>query len=112
MLAAEPSQATQWNEALRELVDLRIDLLPWGPADSVGFVQTALVEAGRFEPLFDDEALALLHELSGGVPRRLIRLADFSLLAGAAADSQMIGRDVVAAAHEELAWPVAAGSAY
>jgi general secretion pathway protein A len=112
VLAAEPSQAMRWNETLRELVDLRIDLMPWGPADTIGFVQTALVDAGRFEPLFDDDALALLHELSGGVPRRLIRLADFALLAGAAAGAEKIDRATVAAAHEELAWPVAAGSAF
>jgi general secretion pathway protein A len=112
VLAAEPSQAMRWSETLRELVDLRIDLMPWGAADTIGFVQTALVDAGRFEPLFDDDALALLHELSGGVPRRLIRLADFALLAGAAAGAEKIDRGTVAAAHEELAWPVAAGTAF
>jgi general secretion pathway protein A len=112
VLAAEPGQAALWNESLRELVDLRIDLAPWELADSIGYVQTALVEAGRFEPLFDDDTLALLHELSSGVPRRLVRLADFSLLAAAAAGVEKIDRGTVAAAHEELAWPVAAGAAF
>ncbi len=110
VLAAEPGQAARWNEPFRELVDLRIDLTPWEPADSIGYVQTALVEAGRFEPLFDDGALALLHELSGGVPRRLVRLADFALLAAAAAGAEKIDRGTVAAANEELAWPTPAGA--
>jgi type II secretory pathway predicted ATPase ExeA len=108
VLVAEPEQAARWNESLRELVDLRIDLTPWELADSIGYVQTALVEAGRFEPLFDDNTLALLHELSGGVPRRLVRLADLALLATAAAGAEKIDRGTVAAAHEELAWPAAA----
>src|SRR3990172_5966571 len=56
VLAAEPHQAARWNESLRELVDLRIDLGPWSREDTIGYVQTALVDAGRFDPLFDDEA--------------------------------------------------------
>ena len=40
---------------LRELVDLRIDLRAWVAEDTVGYVQTALVDAGRIEPLFEDE---------------------------------------------------------
>lgn len=108
VLAAEPNQASRWSESLRDLVDLRIDVAPWDLADSIGYVQTALVDAGRFEPLFDEDALALLHELSRGVPRRLLRLADFALLAAAAAGAEAIDRGVVAAAQEELTWPAAA----
>jgi general secretion pathway protein A len=87
-------------------------LLPWELADSIGYVQTALVEAGRFEPLFDEDALALLHELSGGVPRRLMRVADFALLAGAAAGAEKIDRGTVAAAQEELVWRAPAGNTH
>lgn len=110
VLAAQTVQAARWNEALRELIDLRIDLTPWEQADTIGFVQTALVEAGRFEPVFDDDALATLHELSGGIPRRLMRLADFSLLAAAAARAAKINRSIVMAANDELGWPVAAAA--
>ena len=45
VLAAEPAQAARWNETLRDLVDLRIDLVPWSADDTIGYVQTALVEA-------------------------------------------------------------------
>ena len=64
VLAAEPAQAARWNETLRNLVDLRIELGTWTAEDTIGYVQTALVEAGRMEPLFDDDALRALHELS------------------------------------------------
>jgi general secretion pathway protein A len=104
VLAAEPAQAARWSDSLRELVDLRIDLHRWEPEDTVGFVQTALVEAGRMEPLFEDDALTVLHELSAGVPRRVARLADYALLAAAAAGSSMIDAATIEAAHEELAW--------
>jgi general secretion pathway protein A len=105
VLAAEPSQAKRWSESLRELVDLRIDLRPWTEDDATGFLQTALVEAGRFDPVFDDAALREIHELSGGVPRRVARLADFALLAGAAAEVDTVDAELVRAAYDELRWP-------
>ena len=110
VLAAEPVQAARWSSALREAVDLRIDLQVWEVEDTVGYVQTALVDAGRFEPLFDERALARLHELSEGVPRQVARLADGALLAGAAAGLEMIDASAVEAVDEELAWPVATGA--
>jgi general secretion pathway protein A len=111
VLTAEPGQAARWSPALRELVDLRIDLPPWAVEDTVGYVQTALVDAGRFEPLFEEQALARLHGLAEGVPRRVARLADGALLAGAAAGLSMIDEAVVESVDEELAWPQAAEAA-
>ncbi len=107
VLAAEPMQAVRWNESLRNLVDLRIDVYPWTTEDTVGYVQTALVDAGRMEPLFEEAALTTLHELSGGVPRQVARLADYALLAGAAAGVETIDSGIVEAANEEIAWPAA-----
>lgn len=107
-LAAEASQTIRWNDALRNLFDLRIDVQPWTIDDTIGFIQTALVDAGRFEPLFDDGALRALHELACGVPRQITRLADYALLAGAAAGVDSIDAGIVEAASEEIAWPTAA----
>jgi type II secretory pathway predicted ATPase ExeA len=104
VLAAEPAQAAHWNETLRDLVDLRIDVHRWEQEDTVGYVQTALVDAGRFEPLFEESALRALHELADGVPRRVARLADYALLAGAAAEQSTIDVATVEAAHEEISW--------
>jgi general secretion pathway protein A len=108
VLAAEPEQATHWSGSLRNLFDLRIDVLPWTMEDTVGYLQTALVEAGRVEPLFDDGALEALHELAVGVPRQVTKLADYALLAGAAAGVETIDAGIVEAASEEIAWPAPA----
>lgn len=108
VLAAEPALAARWNDTLRHLVDLRIELGSWTAEDTVGYVQTALVEAGRFEPLFEDEALAMLHEVTRGVPRDVARLADFALLAGAAAGLETIDAATVESAHDEITWPAVA----
>jgi general secretion pathway protein A len=106
LLAAEPAQAARWNTALREFVDLRIEVSAWEIEDSIGYVQTALVDAGRFEPLFEERALTRLHELAEGLPRRVARLADGALVAGAAAGLDVIDETVVESVDEELAWPV------
>jgi general secretion pathway protein A len=110
VLAAEPEQAARWNVTLRDLVDLRIDLMAWSMEDTIGYVQMSLLEAGRMEPLFEDDALSVLHQLTQGVPRQVMRLADFALLAGAVAGRTTIDAVTIEAAHEELSWPVEVGA--
>lgn len=107
VLAALQPQAARWSAELRQLIDLRIDLLPWDEADTIGYVQSALVDAGRLEPAFTDDALAELHLLSGGVPRQVARLADFALLAGAGAELDLIDVETVRGAHAEIEWTAA-----
>jgi type II secretory pathway predicted ATPase ExeA len=68
----------------------------------------ALLEAGRLEPLFEDDAIEMLHQLAQGVPRQVVRLADFALLAGAVNGLRTIDAVTIEAAHDELAWPVEA----
>jgi general secretion pathway protein A len=70
----------------------------------------SLLEAGRMEPLFEDDALAALHRLTQGVPRQVVRLADFALLAAAVAGRATIDAVTVEAAHEEISWPVEVGA--
>lgn len=107
VLAAEAAQAARWNDTLRSAVDLRIELSRWSASDTVGYVQTALVDAGRLEPVFDDEALRTLHELAAGVPQDVARLADYALLAAAGTNVTSIDAAAVEAAYDEIAWPAA-----
>ncbi|MCI0334221.1 MAG: AAA family ATPase [Planctomycetes bacterium] len=110
VLAAEPEQAARWGRALRNLVDLRIDLMAWNADDTIGYIQMALLDAGRMEPLFEDDALTALYRLTQGVPRQVVRLADFALLASAAAGMTTIDAVTIEAAHDELAWPIEAAA--
>ncbi len=112
VLASEPEQATRWKANLLELVDLRINLPPWNESDTIGYVQTALIEAGRFDPVFEEEALQSLHKLSGGVPRQIARLADFALLAGAAAEMETIDAPTIESAQKELSWNMPLAASY
>jgi type II secretory pathway predicted ATPase ExeA len=112
VLAAQPAQSERWPDALREAVDLRIDLYPWSENDTIDYVQHSLVNAGCIAPIFTDEALLKLHELTQGNPRLVVRLADAALQAASQADAELVDGETVAVtfADHQSAWPVAAPS--
>ncbi|HEY2759432.1 MAG TPA: AAA family ATPase [Pirellulales bacterium] len=102
VLSASTSALRRLTPRLIELAELRVDLEPWEPTDTVQYVRGALVQAGADAPVFSDEALERLHDLSGGIPRRVNRLANFALLAGAGRELNEIDVDTVEGAHLEL----------
>jgi len=52
-------------------------------ADTRGYIAHRLAQAGATRPLFQEGAIQLLHQRSGGIPRRINHLADLALLLGA-----------------------------
>jgi general secretion pathway protein A len=108
VLSASTESLERLGADLLDAVDMRIELEPWSESECVGYVQHALLDAGSDRPAFDDEALAALARLSGGVPRRLNRLADHTLLAAAVEQLDAATAATVEAAHEALGWLVPA----
>lgn len=104
ILAADPAGLARLSEPLLHRIDLRIDLYPWTADDTAGYIQHALVEAGATAPLFSDAALQRLQDHGAGVPRHLVRLADFALVLGAGAGLAAVGPEEVDAALEQLRW--------
>jgi len=100
--AVRPDRLHRLGRRLLQLATLRIDLVPWEPADTASHVQAALRAAGREDPIFNDDALERLHQLAGGVPRHVRQLADFALLAGAGIEAGRIDVETVEAACREL----------
>ncbi len=74
---------------------LAIRLLPLTRSETLHYVREKLAEAGRSDPAFTPRALTRLHDLTGGVPRGLDRLASLSLMAGAVRGLEVIGPDVL-----------------
>ena len=102
VLAGRPEQASRLGRRLLELVELRIDVEPWQQADTEEFLKSALAQAGCQSPLFDEPAVARLHQLAHGIPRRVSQLADLSLMAGAGAELQQIDAELVESVYREL----------
>lgn len=102
---ANPQHADRLGNRLLDLVDLRIDLQPWDELDTIGYLQLAMVEAGSERPLFEDQALAELFRLTGGVPRQVIRLADYALLSGSGTGREMVCPATIQSAHEAICMP-------
>jgi len=102
VLATEQARVRSLGHRLLDLAELRIDVEPWAPDDTGEFVATSLRKAGCQTDVFDAPAVSRLHELAGGLPRRIARLADLALAAGAGAELQHIDADVIDSVHNEL----------
>jgi type II secretory pathway predicted ATPase ExeA len=70
-------------------------------------LRDALADAGRTEPAFDEQAIWRIQELSGGVPRLVVRLAELALVAGAADRRALVTVDLVEAIAGEILPPEA-----
>ena len=71
-------------------------------AETGRYLAHRLLVAGRAAPLFDDGAVAAIHRLSGGLPRRVNQLAASALLEGFARDAVGIDAALVEAAAADL----------
>jgi general secretion pathway protein A len=87
---------------LDERLGVKCLLRPLTLEESMGYVQHRLQAAGAARPVFDERALAAIHRLSHGSPRRINRLCDLALLIGYAEERTILGEAQILAVHEEL----------
>ena len=102
VLSAQGSRLNRLGERLLDLADLRIDVEPWDAHDTAEYIHAALSQSGRSAPVFADDAVACMHELTGGIPRRVKQLAQLALLAGAGRELSTIDAETIDAVHDEL----------
>jgi general secretion pathway protein A len=102
VLSAQVDHLHKLSPQLLDLADLRIDLESWEEDDTVAFLKSSLAQAGRSSPVFSEQALTRLHQLSAGIPRRVKQLADLALLAGAGRNLVQIEADTVDSVYGEL----------
>jgi general secretion pathway protein A len=102
VLAGRNDRMSHLGPELAELAELRIDVEPWDERDTDQYLKTALAQAGCRRELFAPGAVARLHELACGIPRRVTQLADLSLLAAAGRELPQVDAEVVESAYHEL----------
>lgn len=89
-LLAKPSLAS-----FTARIGVAFHLTPLDADESAAYVIHRLAVAGREEPLFTTGALTLIHERSGGVPRRINTLCQAALVAAFAEGASVIDTEVV-----------------
>jgi general secretion pathway protein A len=88
--------------AFDERLDIKVFLPTLSAEETAAYVQHRLDAAGASRAIFSSDALETVHQLAGGAPRRINRLADLALLVGFANGDQAIGPDDLQAVHDEL----------
>lgn len=86
---------SQLPECLLERCQLRVDLPAWDLGQTADYFDFTLSKAMGRPGLFEAQAITRIQELSEGLPQRINRLAELSLVAGATkrvAGKQRIGR--------------------
>jgi type II secretory pathway predicted ATPase ExeA len=88
--------------ALEQRLALVATLAPLSESETADYVTQRLSFAGRTDPVFDASALRRVWECSGGIPRRIDRLCDFSLLVGYADGLKTISAEQIDGVFQEL----------
>ena len=88
--------------ALDQRIALRYELAGMDLQETAGYVKHHLQLAGRSDPLFSDDATALIHQTSRGIPRAVNNLAVQALVAAFADGKQIVDESSVRAAVTEV----------
>jgi len=87
---------------LSQRIPIRCNLDRFGPEDTKNYILHRLDVAGRAEPVFEEGVYKVIHERSGGIPRRINNICDMSLLVGFSKGVELIGDDIVSDVIKDL----------
>lgn len=88
--------------ALDQRIALRYAMPAMAPAETKSYIAQHLKIAGRSDVLFSDDAVALVHQVSRGLPRAVNNLALQSLVAAYAQNKAMVDESSARAAVTEV----------
>jgi type II secretory pathway predicted ATPase ExeA len=90
------------NKQLAQRLAMRFHLEGLGAADVRGYIEHRLKVAGAPRPLFSPEAIQLIFERSGGIPRRINNICDICLLTGMGKSAPAIDRAIAQESIESI----------
>lgn len=88
--------------ALDQRIALRYAIPGMDPADTKHYLNHHLALVGRSDVLFSDDAIALIHQVSRGLPRAVNNLAVQSLIAAYATNKTIVDESATRAAVTEI----------
>ncbi|OGS19540.1 MAG: hypothetical protein A2219_02330 [Elusimicrobia bacterium RIFOXYA2_FULL_50_26] len=83
------------NKQLNQRIAMRFYLEALARAETESYIRHRLSVCGGNTEIFAPEAIAAIHERSGGIPRRINQLCDVSLLTGYGRQSSSVTREIV-----------------
>ena len=89
--------------ALEQRIALRFAMPPMTTTETGTYIAHHLGLAGRTDTLFSDDATALIHQVSRGLPRAVNNLAIHALISAAAARKKIVDESSARAAATEIA---------
>jgi type II secretory pathway predicted ATPase ExeA len=102
VLAVDPARVSHLGEQLLSRADLRIDLAALDVAETRDYLQAHWNASRDMAPTLDMDATQRMHELTGGLPRRLNQLGNLVMLAAKADDRAAIDVALVDTVYREL----------
>ena len=95
IFAVETPMASAVSRSLFDRCELQIELPGWDYSQTAEFLGWTTQRLGRQEPIFTDTAVSRIQELSQGIARRVIQIADLALVAGAVQQAQYVDHDCI-----------------
>jgi len=80
---------------LSQRIPIRCNLERFDFEDTKEYILHRLRVVGRAEPVFQEDAYKVIHERSGGIPRRINHICDMGLLVGFSQQVELIDIDIV-----------------
>ena len=94
VLLGQPTLATKMKlgalAALEQRITVRRHMTGMTGEETAGYIRHHLKLAGRADPLFTEDAIALIHTCGRGKPRAINRLAISALIAACAANKNLV----------------------
>lgn len=109
ILAGQPSLLSKVGRLaeLDERIGVRSLIQPLSRQETVEYMRHRLSVCGVTHDVFEPAAFDEVHDLSGGVPRRINRIADLSLLVGYADGLESLTENEVEAVADEIGLAIA-----
>lgn len=89
-------------EPLRQRISLQYHLKPLSLEETMDYLDFRIMAAGGAAGLFTPDAVQAIHEMSGGVPRRINAIATNALLVAYGVDAAMVDAAIIAEVRDEV----------
>ena len=91
----ELKQRIEDNKQLEQRIAIKSHLEAFNQQDTRNYIIHRLRVAGGADSIFEESTFKIIHNRSGGIPRRINRICDLSLLVGLNKDVKRIGQQTV-----------------